>query len=96
MEDMEAKGTYRAVRLSMHHAAGHLSLLFFWSWLLQINLFLIIVVVFIFIVLLVVAEASVVGTLKIVYRFRENFVGKGNTQLLAGTMNTGRTGFRWI
>ena len=60
---------------------GHLRPLFFWSWLLQINLILILVVFFIFLILIIVAEVLCSSAFEIFDRFRENLVGDGNAQL---------------
>jgi len=72
---------------NVYLSQGHLRPLFFWPWLLQIDLFLVIVVIVIFIIVILIAEGLASGTLEPLDRLRENLVGNGNTQLLVVTMN---------
>ena len=60
---------------------SHLGPLFFWSWLLQINLLLVLLVLLIFIIFIIVTEGLDSCALVPLDRFRENLVGDGDAQL---------------
>jgi len=83
MEDtgVEKNSEHSSSNVNVYVPWGHLRPLFFWSWLLQINLVLVLVVFFIFLILIIVAEILGSGAFEIFDRLWENLVGDGNTQL---------------
>ena len=72
---------YLSSSVDVYLPRSHLSPLFFWSRLLQINLVILIIVLFILFILFILTEVSLGGALEPVDRLWENLVGNGNTQL---------------
>jgi hypothetical protein len=70
----------------------HLSPLFFWSWLLQIN-FLSLIVFFIILILFIVAGVLDSDAIKPIDRLWENLIADGNTQLEIVVVNAERVVF---
>ena len=70
----------------------HLSPLFFWSWLLQIN-FLCLIVFFVILIVFIVAGVLDSDAIKPIDRLWENLIADGNTQLEIVVVNAKRAAF---